>query len=88
MVLEAIQPHLDDIVYEMASTAEPIPLKGVVEGFCDVAPAISNNSKEVHNDYGTVCNDYAYTTKTTIIKCLKEWKNSVCDGGMQIVHAP
>ena len=38
MVLQAIRSLLHDIVYEMASTAEPIPLEGGVQGLGDVAP--------------------------------------------------
>ena len=48
MVLQAIQSCLHNIVYEMASTMEPIPLKGGAESLGDVATAISDNSKEVH----------------------------------------
>ena len=48
MVLQAIQPRLHNIVYEMASTTKPTPLKGGVESLHDVAPAISDNSREVH----------------------------------------
>ena len=53
----------------MASTAEPIPLKGGVERFRDVAPPISDNSKEVHMQleqmallHSKPSNDYMYTT--------------------------
>ena len=48
MVLQAIQYCLHDIVYEMASTAEPIPFQGAIESLGDVATAIGDNSKEVH----------------------------------------
>ena len=48
MVLQAIQSCLHDIVYEMASTVEPIPFQGAVECLGDVATAIGDNSREVH----------------------------------------
>ena len=48
MVLQAIQSCLHDIVYEIASTAEPIPFKGGVESLGDVATTIGDNSREVH----------------------------------------
>ena len=48
MVPQAIQPHLDDIVYEMAAIVKPIPLKGVVESLGNIAPAVGDNCKEVH----------------------------------------
>ena len=48
MVLQALQPRVHHIVYEMASTTKPIPLKGGVESLDDVAPAIGDNSSEVH----------------------------------------
>ena len=70
MVLQAIQSCLHDIVYEMASTAEPIPFKGAIESLGDVATAISDNSKEVHVQleqtallHGKPSNDYTYTTR-------------------------
>ena len=70
MVLQAIQPCLHDIVYEMASTVEPIPFKGTVESLGDVAIAISDNSREVHMQleqtallHGKPRNDCTYTTR-------------------------
>ena len=74
MVLQAvfspIQSYLHDIVYDMASTAEPIPFKGVVESLGDVATAIGDNSKEVHMQleqtallHGKPSNDCTYTTR-------------------------
>ena len=68
MVLQALQPCVHHIVYEMASTAKPIPLKGGVESLHDVAPIISDNSREVHmqfeqtTSYGKPSNDCKYTT--------------------------
>ena len=67
MVLQGIQPRLHDIVYEMASTVERIPLRGV-EGLRDVVPPISDNSREVHMQieqmallHGQPSNDCTYT---------------------------
>ena len=51
MVLQALQPHVHHIVYEMASTMKQIPLKGGVESLGDVAPAIDDNSREVHMQF-------------------------------------
>ena len=69
MVLQALQPRVHHIVYEMASTAKPIPLKGGVESFGDVAPTIGDNFREVHMQFeqtalfhGKPSNDYKYTT--------------------------
>ena len=69
MVPQAIQPCLHDIGHEMASKVEPIPLKGGVEGLCDVGSAISDNGREVHMQleqtallHGKPSNDGAYTT--------------------------
>ena len=94
MVLQAIKPCLHDIVYEMASTVEPIPLKDGVEGLGDVAPTIGDNSREVHMQLGQMAllhgkpsNDYTYTTIQKLGNVLRRG-NSVCDRGMQIVHAP
>ena len=44
MVLQDIQPCIHDIVCEMASTMKPIHLKGGVENFGNVAPAIGDDS--------------------------------------------
>ena len=70
MVLQAIQSSLHDIVYEMASTAESIPLKGGVESLGDVATAISDNSREVHMQleqtallHSKPSNNCTYTTR-------------------------
>ena len=70
MVLQAIQSCLHDIVYEMASTAEPIPFKGAVESLGDVATAIGDNSREVCMQleqtallHGKPSNDCTYTTR-------------------------
>ena len=84
MVLQAIQPRLHSIVNEMAFTANPIPLKGGVEGLGDVvAPAISDNSGEVHVQleqtvllHGKPSNDYTYTTtqqQGNVLKSGKFW---------------
>ena len=69
MVLQALQPRVHHIVYEMASTAKPIPLKGGFESLGDVAPAIGDNNKEVHLQFGQTAllhgkssNDCKYTT--------------------------
>ena len=69
MVLQALQPRIHHIVYEMASTAKPIPLKGGVGSLGDVAPAIGDNSREVHMQFeqmallhGKPSNDCKYTT--------------------------
>ena len=69
MVLQAVKPCLHNIVYEMASIAELIPLKGGVEGLGNVGPTIGDNSKEVHMPleqtallHGKPSNDYTYTT--------------------------
>ena len=49
MVLQALQPRVHHIVYEMASVAmKPIPLKGGFESLGDVATTIGDNSREVH----------------------------------------
>ena len=70
MVLQPIQSCLHDIVYEMASTAEPISFKGAVESFGDVATTIGDNSREVHMQleqmallHGKPSNDCTYTTR-------------------------
>ena len=69
MVLQAIQSWLHEIVYEMASTVEPIPLQGAVESLGDVATTIGDNNREVHMQleetalfHGKPSNDYKYTT--------------------------
>ena len=69
MVLQGLQPRVHHIVYEMASTAKPIPLKGGVESLGDVAPTIGDNSREVHMQieqtalfHGKPGNDCKYTT--------------------------
>ena len=69
MVLQTLQPRVHHIVYEMASTVKPIPSKGGVEGLGDVAPAIGENSKEVHMPFEQTAlshskpsNDWKYTT--------------------------
>ena len=69
MVLQALQPRVHHIVYEMASTAEPIPLQGAVESLGDIATAIGDNSREVHMQieqtalfHGKPGNDCKYTT--------------------------
>ena len=69
MVLQALQPGVHHIVYEMASTVKPIPLKGGVESLGDVAPTIGDNSREVHMQFGQIAlfhgkpsNDCKYTT--------------------------
>ena len=51
MVLQAVQSRVYHIVYEMAYTAKPIPFKGGVESLGDVAPAIGDNSREVHMQF-------------------------------------
>ena len=69
MVLQGLQPRVNHIVYEMASAAKPIPLKGGVESLGDVGPTIGDNSREVHMQieqmalfHGKHSNDYMYTT--------------------------
>ena len=69
IALQPIQPHLHYIVYEMASTAKPIPLKGGVESLGGIALAIGDNSREVHIQleqttllHGKPSNDCTYTT--------------------------
>ena len=69
MVLQAVQPHVHHIVYEMTSTAKPIPLKGGVESLGDVAPTIGDNSREVHMQFEQMAlfhnepsNDCKFTT--------------------------
>ena len=69
MALQALQPFIHHIVYEMASTVKPILLKGGVESFGDIAPAIGDNSREVHMQFEQTAlfhskpsNDYKYTT--------------------------
>ena len=76
----------------MASVAKPIPLKGFVESLGDVASAMGDNSMEVHMQFeqmalldGKPSNDCIYTTTR---QRHKERGNSVCDRGMQRVHAP
>ena len=88
MVREALQPRVHHIVYEMASTAKPIPLKGGVENLGHIAPAISGNSKEVHMQfeqtalfYGKPSNDYKYTT-------MQELGNVVRRGEIRHVTEP
>ena len=51
MVLQALQPRVHHIVYEMASTAKPILLKGGVESLGNVAPTIGDNNREVHMQF-------------------------------------
>ena len=70
MVLQAIQSWPHNIVYEMASTAEPIPFKGAVESLGDIATAIGDNSREVHLQleqmallHGKPSNNCTYTTR-------------------------
>ena len=70
MVLQAIQSCLHDIVYEMASTMEPIPFKDGVESLGDVATTIGDNRREVHMPleqtallHGKPSNDCTYTTR-------------------------
>ena len=48
MVPQVIQPRLHDIVYEMAPTAKPIPLKRGVESLGDIAPTVGDDCREVH----------------------------------------
>ena len=48
MTPPAINPRLDDIMYEIAAIAKPIPLKGGVETLGNVSPTIGDNWKEVH----------------------------------------
>ena len=69
MVLQALQPCVHHIVYEMASTPKSIPLKGGAESLGDVVHAISDNSREVHMQFEQMAlfhskpsNDYKYTT--------------------------
>ena len=69
MVLQALQPRVHHIVYEMASTAKQIPLKGGVESLGDVTPTIGDNSREVHMQFEQMAlfhskpsNEYKYTT--------------------------
>ena len=78
MVLQAIQSRLHDIVYEMASTGEPIPFKGGVESLGDVATTIGDNSKEVHMQleqtallHSKPSNDYTYTIKQQLGNVLR-----------------
>ena len=51
MVLQALQPRVHHTVYEIASIERPIPLKGGVESLGDIAPAIGDNSREVHMQF-------------------------------------
>ena len=81
MVLQALQPRVHHIVYEMASTAKPIPLKGGVESLGDVAPIIGDNSREVHMQYeqtalfhGKPSNDYKYTTMQQLGNVVRRWE--------------
>ena len=81
MVLQAIQPHLHDVMYKMASTTEPIPLKSNVEGLGDVAPTIGDNSKGVHMQleqtvllYGKPSNDCTHTTTQQLGNVLRNGK--------------
>ena len=69
MVLQALQPRVHHIVYEMAFAEKPIPLKGGVESLGDVAPTIGDNSREAHMQFeqtalvhGKPSNDCKYTT--------------------------
>ena len=69
MGFPALEPRVDHIVYEMASTAKPIPLKGGGESLGDVAPAIGDNSRDVHMQFEQTTlfhskpsNDCKYTT--------------------------
>ena len=78
MVLQAVKTYLHDIVYEMASTAEPIPLKGGVEGLGGVAPTIGDNSMEVHKKleqmallHSKPSNDYTYTATQQVDNVLR-----------------
>ena len=70
MILQAIQSCLHNIVYEMASTVEPIPFQGTVESLGDVATTIGDNSREVHMQLEQTVvlrskpsNDCTYTTR-------------------------
>ena len=69
MVLQVLQPCVHNIVYEMASTAKPIPLKGCVESLGAIAPTITDISREIHMQfeqtalfYSKPSNDYKYAT--------------------------
>ena len=94
MVLQALQPCVHQIVYEMASTVKPIPLKGGVESLGDVASAISDNSREVHMQFeqmalfhGKPSNDCKYTTTQQLGNVVRrgEIRHVI---GMQRVCAP
>ena len=78
MVLQAIQSCLHNIVYEMASIAEPIPCKSGVDSLGNVATAISENSREVHMQleqmallHGKLSNECAYTTRQQLGNVLR-----------------
>ena len=78
MVLQAFQPRVHHIVYEMASTAKPIPLKGNVESLGDVAPTIGDNGREVHMQFeqtalfhGKPSTDCKYTTMEQLGKVVR-----------------
>ena len=65
-------------MYEMAPIAESIPLTGAVEGLCDIAPTISDNSKEVHRQleqtallHGKPSNDCSYKAKQQLGNVLR-----------------
>ena len=69
MAPQAIQPRLDDIVYEIAATTKPIPLKGGVESLGNIAPTIGGDCKEAHMQTKQLAlfqckssNNYPYTT--------------------------
>ena len=55
MVLQGIQPRLNDIVYDMAATKKPFPLKGDVESFGNHAPVVDDDCREVHIQNQTTC---------------------------------
>ena len=88
MVLQAIQSCLHDIVYEMASTTEPIPFKGGVESLGGIATTVSDNSREVHVQleqtsllHGKPSSDYTCTIRQQLGKVLRR-------GGIWYVTQP
>ena len=78
MIPQAIQPRLDDIVYEMAAIAKLIPLKGGIESLSNINPAIGDDCKEVHMQIEQIAllqckssNSYPYRTIQQLGKILR-----------------
>ena len=85
MVLQALQPRVHHIVYEMASIAKPIPLKGGVEILGDVTPAIGDNSKEVHMQFEQMALFHSKPSNNCKYTTMQQLGNVVSRGEIQHV---